>query len=82
MSNSDRYSIHKFSSSRIASIDVTAIGLKQHHVKALIEVDVTNAKNLLRQKKQQAKVSMTAWLLKIISESVSGICRGTCFSAK
>ncbi|MGA1794209.1 MAG: 2-oxo acid dehydrogenase subunit E2 [Thermoplasmatota archaeon] len=61
-----------FPSSRISTFDVVAIGLEKHHIKALIEVDVTEArKKISKLKDQNVKVSFTTWLIKCISEGVA-----------
>ncbi len=66
-----KYKTEKFIETRLASIDVCEIGRKKHHVKALLEVDVTLAREKLRilrrEKKQQ--VSFLAWFLKILSNT-------------
>jgi pyruvate/2-oxoglutarate dehydrogenase complex dihydrolipoamide acyltransferase (E2) component len=62
------YNIEKFPSSRIATIDIGAIGLKKHHVKALIELDVTKARKLLKEKrKANEKISFYSWIIKCVS---------------
>ena len=61
----------QFPKSRIGTLDVFAIGLKKHHVKALIELDVTVARELIRQHKQAGRpISFTAWIVKTISRTV------------
>ena len=72
MNNIGNYQIKTFPLSRISTIDVVAVGLEKHHVKALIELDVTIARQKISDlKKQKAKVSFTAWLIKCISEATS-----------
>lgn len=44
MKNIGKYETKTFPLSRISTIDVGAVGLEKHHVKALIELDVTNAR--------------------------------------
>ncbi|MBN1821503.1 MAG: 2-oxo acid dehydrogenase subunit E2, partial [Prolixibacteraceae bacterium] len=66
-----KFSTKKFPASRIASIDVVDIGLKQHHIKALLEADVTLARNQIKlQKKAGKKISVTGWLLYVIAKTV------------
>ena len=61
----------QFPKTRIGTLDVFAIGLKKHHVKALIELDVTVARELIRQHKQAGRtISFTAWMVKTISRAV------------
>lgn len=62
------YRVQQFPRSRIATHDVFALGLRKHHIAALIEVDVTESRVKLRQ--QQEKVSFTAWLIKVISHTL------------
>lgn len=61
----------RFPKSRIGTLDVFAVGLKKHHVKALIELDVTLARELIRQHKEAGRsISFTAWMVKTISRTV------------
>jgi pyruvate/2-oxoglutarate dehydrogenase complex dihydrolipoamide acyltransferase (E2) component len=68
-----QYEIKEFPSSRQATFDAGHVGLRKHHMKALIELDVTYAresiKNYRNQKKE--KLSFTAWILKCISQAIS-----------
>ncbi|MFC4874461.1 2-oxo acid dehydrogenase subunit E2 [Negadavirga shengliensis] len=65
------FKIKRFPKSRIATNDVCAIGLKRHHIVALIEVDVSESWQKIKQyKKEGNKVSFTAWLVKMISNSI------------
>ena len=65
------YEINTFPLSRLSTIDTVEVGLNKHHIKALIELDVTTAREKLADlKKQNVKVSFTAWLIKCISEAV------------
>lgn len=61
----------RFPASRIASIDVCAIGKQKHHVPALIEIDVTLPREKIRQHKiNKNRISFTAWLIKVISLTI------------
>lgn len=69
-----KYRLHKFPRTRIATIDISEIGKRKHHLVALIEVDVTkglekidafNAVNI-------NKISFTAWLINVISCTIKG----------
>jgi pyruvate/2-oxoglutarate dehydrogenase complex dihydrolipoamide acyltransferase (E2) component len=65
---------HKISypSSRQLTFDVGKVGLAKHHVRALLEVDVTDARRLIKQsRKAGRKVSFTAWLIKSIADCVA-----------
>lgn len=74
MRSREEYRTESFPSSRIATIDIGRVGLGKHHIKALIELDVTEARRMLREKKKQAeKVSFNAWLIKCISQTVTEV---------
>jgi pyruvate/2-oxoglutarate dehydrogenase complex dihydrolipoamide acyltransferase (E2) component len=48
------------------------IGRGKHHVKALLEVDVTEARSKIKQNRQSGKkASVTAWLIKVIADCVA-----------
>lgn len=67
----EEYQVLSFPASRIATIDIGAVGFSKHHVKALVEFDVTDARIKLAALKQQGeKVSFNAWMLKCISETI------------
>ncbi len=62
-----------FPSSRIATIDVCETGKKKHHIAAMIELDVTDARSKIRHyRRTHGKISFTAWLIKAISLTVAG----------
>lgn len=68
MEKSSRYHLKRFPASRIGTLDVLAIGQKKHHIKALLELDVTTARAKLQSLNHlQKRVSFTAWLIKTIS---------------
>jgi pyruvate/2-oxoglutarate dehydrogenase complex dihydrolipoamide acyltransferase (E2) component len=61
-----------YPSSRQLTFDVGKIGLGKHHVKALLEVDVTEARRIIRENRQRGnKISFTAWLIKAIADCVA-----------
>lgn len=63
-----RFSYRKIPRSRIATFDTFSAGLKKHHVIALLEFDVTESRQKLRElRKQGIKISFNAWLIKAIS---------------
>ncbi len=72
MTEKNKYIIKNFPSSRQATIDVGYIGLRKHHVKALIELDVTRARELIKNYRNQKgeEISFTAWILKCISQAI------------
>lgn len=61
-----------FPDSRVLTIDVCELGMKKHHVKGLLEIDVTEARDIFRKLKERdgKSLSFTAWLLKCISVAV------------
>lgn len=65
------YKVQKFPKSRIATNDVCSIGLQKHHITALIEIDVSESREKIKQyKKKNNKISFTAWLIKVISKTI------------
>ena len=71
MSEDQSYEI-AYPSSRQLTFDVGKIGLAKHHVRALLEVDVTEARQLIKQNRHNGrKVSFTAWLIKTIADCVA-----------
>lgn len=66
------YSIHSFPSSRLATLDVCAMGKRKHHIAALLEVDVTLSRQKVKQyKREVGPLSYTAWLVKVIGHTLS-----------
>lgn len=65
------FASQKIPTSRIATFDVFSIGLKKHHVAALLEFDVTESRQKLRNLKRSGqKVSLNGWLLKTIAKTL------------
>lgn len=61
-----------YPSSRQLTFDLGRIGLAKHHVRALLEVDVTEARRIIRQSRQRGKrVAFTAWLVKVVADCVA-----------
>jgi pyruvate/2-oxoglutarate dehydrogenase complex dihydrolipoamide acyltransferase (E2) component len=61
-----------YPSSRQLTFDLGKIGLRKHHVRALLEVDVTEARSIIRQNRRTGnKISFTAWLIKAIADCVA-----------
>ncbi len=68
----NKFKIKTFPSSRLFTIDIGKLGLKKHHIKALIEIDVTAAKATVHKEKNEGrKISFTSFLIKSISKAVS-----------
>lgn len=77
------YKIQQFSKTRIATIDICAIGKQKHHIAAMLELDVSESRGKIRQyRRKKEKISFIAWLIKVISltiknhERVAGYLRG------
>ena len=70
MNNRGKYRVEAFPKSRIATMDIGAAGLKKHHIKALIEIDVTEPRKMIQERKPSEKVSFNSWLIKCISRAV------------
>src|SRR5512145_1753003 len=61
-----------YPSSRRLTFDIGKIGLGKHHVKALLEVDVTEPWRILRESRPAgAKISFLAWLIKATAGCVA-----------
>jgi len=70
MKSPGEYRIETFPKSRLATIDIGVMGKKKHHIMALIELDVTEARKLIREQKTLAKnISFNSWLIKCISSA-------------
>jgi pyruvate/2-oxoglutarate dehydrogenase complex dihydrolipoamide acyltransferase (E2) component len=72
MTEKIQYEIKEFPSSRQSTFDAGYVGLRKHHIKALIELDVTHARELIKNYRNQKKeeLSFTAWILKCISQAI------------
>lgn len=67
-----RYSITDVPLGRIPTIDVLEMGIRKHQVTALLEIDVTNAREIIRSYELRSgdKLSFTAWIVTCISKSM------------
>ncbi len=71
MKHTDGYRIETFPTSRLGTIDIGAASKMKHHIKALIELDVTEARKMISEKKKRNEnVSFNSWLIRCISKSV------------
>lgn len=71
MNNIGEYQVETFPKSRISTIDIGIMGKKKHHIMALIELDVTDSRKLIRKQKTLSKrISFNSWLIKCISYAV------------
>jgi hypothetical protein len=65
------FRIHRFPKSRMATIDVCSVGLQKHHVTAIIEIDVSESWEKIKQPRaEQNTISLTGWLIYVISNTV------------
>jgi len=83
MGNIGKYQTEKFLPSRIGTVDIGIASKMKHQITSLIELDVTDARFMIRQKKvSDHKVSFNAWLIKCVStaleenRAVQGIRKG------
>ena len=61
-----------YPSGRQLTFDVGKIGTEKHHVRALLEVDVTEARRLIKQSRHSGKkISFTPWLIKTIADCIA-----------
>ncbi len=65
--------VSPFSQSRLSTIDLGHIGVRKHHVAALLEVDVTRARSGLRMANRGGRttISFLAWLIKSVASSLA-----------
>ena len=62
------YRSQKIVRSRIATFDIFAVGMRRHHISAMLEFDVTESRLKLRGlRKKGVSVSFNAWLIKVIA---------------
>lgn len=69
----NNYSIKEFPSSRQSTFDVGRISIAKNHMKAMIEVDVTKTRQLVRdyRRRTKEKISFLAWFLKCVGQAIS-----------
>jgi pyruvate/2-oxoglutarate dehydrogenase complex dihydrolipoamide acyltransferase (E2) component len=66
------FTVKSFPVSRLATIDIGAAAFGKHHVCALVELDVTEARSKMANLEAEGKkVSFNAWLIKCIGETIS-----------
>ncbi len=67
-----RFEKRKFSDLRNATIDTLVWGSKRHHIPILLEIDVTTARDAIRDhKKTGEQISFTGWVVKCLAQAVS-----------
>lgn len=65
----DSYKFQNIPRSRIATFDIFAVGLRKHHIAAMLEFDVTESRVRLRNlRKNGITISFNAWLIKVIGD--------------
>ncbi len=66
------HSLIDFPKSRLATIDLGRIGRTKHHIAALLEIDVTEARKRLHALRRQSDqpVSFTSWLVKTLCTAI------------
>jgi pyruvate/2-oxoglutarate dehydrogenase complex dihydrolipoamide acyltransferase (E2) component len=63
----DSYRYQEITRSRIATFDIFSLGLRKHHINAILEFDVTESRKKLRVlRKKGTGISFNAWLIKVI----------------
>lgn len=69
---SHKYKIQKFPKSRLATIDICAVGKRKHHVTGIIELDVTESRKKIKEcnKARKIKISFTAWLISVVANTL------------
>lgn len=67
------FEVREFLASRKPILDIGNIGLRKHHIKVLVELDVTLGRELIKERRNQNKdeVSFTSWIIKCIGQAVS-----------
>ncbi|NJK53684.1 MAG: 2-oxo acid dehydrogenase subunit E2 [Leptolyngbyaceae cyanobacterium SU_3_3] len=68
-----RFEERKFPDFRNATIDTLRWGHKRHHVPILLEIDVTVARDTIRDQKTKTSqgISFTGWIVKCLAQAVS-----------
>ena len=60
-----------YPSSRQFTMDLGKIGREKHHVKALLEIDVTEARKKIKMNRQAGKkIAFLAWLIKVTADCI------------
>lgn len=66
------YSTRSFPVSRLFTMDIGKLGRRKHHIKAIVEFDVTCARSLIKKRRSETgeRFSFTSWLLYCIARAV------------
>ncbi len=71
MKNIGHYKEETFHKSRVGTVDIGYVSQSKHQITALIELDVTEARKSLREKRKDNQyMSFNAWLIKCVSEAI------------
>ena len=71
MKHIGKYSVESFPTSRLATIDIGIASKMKHHIVVLAELDVTEARKMIAErKKQKYNISFNSWLIKCISKTI------------
>jgi len=80
MPNTHPYHLRSIPSSRLATFDVFAVGMRRHHVSALLELDVSRGREKIRALKARGEsVSFTAWLIALIARALKAYPEATAY---
>lgn len=73
MKTKEDFQIQSFPYTRQFTMDVGKLGMLKHHIKALIEIDVTESREKIKSKQNESphQISFTSWAIKCISQAVS-----------
>jgi len=66
-----RYEVKPFSKARQDIVLISREGKRRHNAYALLEVDVTDASEMIAHMKQKTDVSFTAWIVKCVGQAIS-----------
>lgn len=71
MRKKDSYTIEPFLDSRLGTVDIGIASRSKHYMQALIELDVTEARSMMRDEGLKGhKVSFNSWIIKCISMAI------------
>jgi pyruvate/2-oxoglutarate dehydrogenase complex dihydrolipoamide acyltransferase (E2) component len=73
MNDIGTYKEREFPEFRMPTLDTLELGIKKHHIPFLLEVDVTEAREYMREFKSRTGegLSFTGWIMKCIGQAVS-----------
>ena len=72
MKQNGSFQVHKFSKSRLSTIDGCELGLRRHRITGLLQVDVTLGREGIRalRRNTDRHLSFTAWIMKCIGVAI------------